>query len=706
MPDLPTSSQVSADPLAAALARWRATVDAELKGASFEKKFVTRTFEGISLQPLYTRADLAGVPHLGTAPGAAPFLRGTRKQGYKDKIWRIAQESTASDAEAFNTAIRQDLAAGQDAVVLRPDLASRAGRDPDAARPEELGVDGVSLATLDDLNTALKDVDLTAVPVNVQTGADALPIAALYLQHAKIRGVDWTRLTGAVSADPLGEWLARGELPTTLEELYDNLAAWTKWAGNHAPALHTIGVNAAMWGEAGGTATQELAFALAAAAEYLRALYRHGLRSESVATRMSFRFAIGPQFFTEIAKFRAFRPLWTRVVTAFGATADTAAGASVHAVTGHWDKTLLDPHVNLLRVTTEALSAVLGGCDSLHIAPFDEVAGSSDEFSRRIARNVHTLLAEEFSFAETADPAGGSWYVEKLTDTLARNAWALFQDIESKGGLTAALRAGYPQQLVAKAAGEKADAIAKRRLGLVGTNLFPNLKEKPLAPVSVDTNVRAAELVARVRARRRGPQSPAPISDWNARFNAALAAARDGATVGELSRMAQASATGEGAITPVVARRASEAFEQLRAASAAFAAKTGARPKVFLAKMGPVLQHKARADFSAGFFAVGGFESIGKQSFETPESAAAAAVASGAKIAVLCSTDDTYPALVPVFAKAVKAAAPKTTVVLAGLPADAAVVAAFREAGVDEFIHIRANVYELLAKFQKQIGAL
>lgn len=706
MPEPTASPTLPADPLAAALARWRATVDAELKGASFDKKFVTRTFEGVALQPLYTRADLAGVQDLDTRPGAAPYLRGTRPLGYKGSLWRVAQEIAAVTPASFNAALRQDLMAGQDMVVLTPDLASRAGRDPDEAPVAELGVSGVSLANVEDFATALKDVDLSAVPVLVETGAEALPIAALYLEHARQSGANWPKLTGTLSADPLGEWAARGELPTSIEALYDSLAAWTTWAANYAPSLHSVGVNAAVWGDAGATATQELAFALAAASEYLRALNRRGVRADSVAARISFRFAVGPQFFTEIAKFRAFRPLWTRVATAFGATAENAARASVHAGTGRWDKTLLDPHVNMLRVTTEALSAVLGGCDSLHVAPFDEVTGATTDFSRRIARNVHTLLAEEFNFAETADPAGGSWYVEKLTDTIARNAWALFQDIEAKGGLAAALRAGYPQQLVAKSAGEKADAISKRRLGLVGTNLFPNLKEKPLAPVAVDQSERQASLACGIRSRRRGAQSASPIADWAGRFAAALAAAREGATVGQLNRLGQIAAAAEATITPVLACRASARFEELRTASAKYAEKTGARPKVFLAKMGPVAQHKARADFSAGFFATGGFESIAKQAFETPESAAQAAVASGAKVVVLCSTDDTYPTLVPVFAKAVKAAAPDVTVVLAGLPADAAVVAAFREAGVNEFIHIRANVYELLAKFLKQIGAL
>lgn len=693
------------DALTTALARWRATVEAELKGASFEKKLVTRTFEGIALQPLYTRGDLAGLPGVDSRPGEAPFLRGVRPLGYLNRGWEVAQEIAADEPAAYNLAVRHDLMAGQNAVMLTPDLASRCGRDPDEAAARDVGAGGVSIADVEDFATALNGVDLAAVPVHLDAGADALPLAALYLEFVRARGTSWSALTGTLSADPLGEWLERGELPDTLDTMYGSLAGWTNWAETRLPGIKTIGVNATHWADAGATATQELAFALAAATEYVRALERRGVTAATVAGRLNFRFAIGSQFFMEIAKFRAFRPLWTRVITAFGAASELAAKATVHAATGRWDKTLLDPHVNMLRVTTEALSAVLGGCDSLHISPFDEVAGVTTDFSRRIARNVHTLLAEEFNFAQTADPAGGSWYVEKLTDTLARNAWALFQDIEGRGGLAAALRSGYPQQLVAKAAAEKNDAVAKRRVGLIGTNLFPNLKEKPLAAAAEALSERQANLAWRIRSRRRLAPPVATATDWPSRFEFALSAARQGATVGQLSRIIQDIVAPEPPIPRLAPQRAAQPIEALRVASAAFAERTGARPRVFLAKMGPTLQHKARADFSAGFFAVGGFEAQGKQSFETADAAATAAIAAGARIVVLCSTDETYPALVPAFAQAVKTAKPDVTVVLAGLPTDPTVVAAYRSAGVDEFIHVRANVTELLAKFLKQIGA-
>ncbi|HWA87157.1 MAG TPA: methylmalonyl-CoA mutase family protein, partial [Opitutus sp.] len=303
------------------------------------------------------------------------------------------------------------------------------------------------------------------------------------------------------------------------------------------------------------------------------------------------------------------------------------------------------------------------------------------------------------------------WYIEKITDELARKAWALFQEIERRGGFTAALREGFPQEMVAKAAAEKREAVAKRRSGLVGTNVFPNLRERPLpSPAACDVGARAAE----IRGRRGTMPARRRMADWNALFAAALSLAREGATAGQLSRWARTREATAPAIVPVKPLRLAEEFERLRAATASGGdgaggpapANSGTRPKVFLAKIGPAAQHKARADFSAGFFSAGGFETIGKMSFETAEAAAEAAVASGAAIAVLCSTDETYPVLVPRFARALKAASPETIVVLAGLPADPAVVTEYRAAGVDEFIHVRANVVEVLGGLLKRIGAM
>ncbi|MBK9989440.1 MAG: acyl-CoA mutase large subunit family protein [Verrucomicrobia bacterium] len=680
----------------AAYTQWRTAVEADLQGAPFDKKLVTRTFEGVALQPLYTRADEAGLTHTAAQPGAAPFARGYSNSGYTAGTWEISQEIGGARALDFNCALLSDLMRGQNSVALTPDRAARNGQDPDVASAS-VGVDGVSVADATDLAAALKDVDLSALPVHVRAGANPLPLAAIYIAQAGKKGTAPAKLTGSLTGDPLGELAEQGSLPTTLASAYDSIATWTKWAEKNAPALATVGVNGASWLEAGGNAVQELAFAIATGVEYIRALSERGVQPASIVSRLRFTFAVGPQFYLEISKFRAFRLLWSRVAQGFGLNAEQSK-VRIHARTNRWNKTVLDPHVNMLRVTTEAFSAVLGGIDSLHISPFDEVLGGSDEISRRIARNVHTLLSEEFHAIAPVDPAGGSWLVEKTTDELARKAWALFQDVEKHGGLAAALREGYVQKLVTTVAAEKDDAVSKRRLGLLGTNLFPNLKEKPIARPVTDLVALATARATEIKGRR--PAAPqAAATDVDALVKAAAA----GATIGQLAGLTAAAATEK--ITPLAFKRAGEGFEALRKTADAFAKKTGARPKIFLAKIGPVKQHKPRADFSAGFFSVGGFEATGKEAFETAEAAAKAAIASGAPVVVLCSTDETYPALVPIFAGSIKAAKPETVVVLAGMPADKAVVDSFHAAGVDEFIHVRANVRELLAKLLKQIGA-
>lgn len=698
-----TFSSVAAldDPLVGACDRWRSMVESELKGSAFDKKLVTRTLEGLALQPLYTRISLAGVCDLDAQPGKAPYLRGVRPLGFKLRRWESAQELTVATASEFNAALLADLDAGQDSVVLTPDLATRAGLSSNEPSNDEVGSGGISLVDANDVNIALKGVDLGVVPVHLEAGCDALPLAALYIEAVCRLDRDVQRLTGSLTADPIGQWVARGQLPVSLSTLYDSMATWTTWAESHAPALQTIGVNARLWGNAGGTATQELAFALATAVDYLRALDSRGVSHAVAARRMDFVFAIGPQFFTEVAKFRAFRPLWTRVLTAFGLAPEAAADASIGAATGTLNKTLLDPHVNMLRVTTEALSAVLGGCDRLHIAPFDEVGGVTNEFSRRIARNVHALLAEEFGFAETADAAGGSWYIEKLTNELAKSAWALFQEIERRGGMAAALREGYPQELIKKAMTEKREAVAKRRIALVGTNIFPNLRETPLEQSRL-----ASPRRSRGESRWSGAGKLAETVqsfDYATRFSAALSAARDGATIEQLRQVLRGADAPFETIESLAPQRAAEDFESLRRGSIDFARRSGVRPRVFLAKMGPPNQHKARADFSTGFFAVGGFEVLGKQSFSSAADAAEAAIASNAEIVVLCSSDETYPGLVPVFASAVRTRSPDTIIVLAGLPADPATVTTFRDCGIDEFIHLRANVHDVLAGCLKKL---
>jgi methylmalonyl-CoA mutase len=399
--------------------------------------------------------------------------------------------------------------------------------------------------------------------------------------------------------------------------------------------------------------------------------------------------------------------LWARIVAAFGGS-EQAQQLTLHARTSAWTKSRADAYNNMLRATSEAFAAVMGGCTSLHVSPFDEALGLPDEFSRRIARNVQIILREECSFARLIDPSGGSWAVERLTDELAREAWALFQELERRGGMAAALAAGFPQAQIAATRSERLNQIALRREVIVGVNMYANLKERPVAARPVDAVALQAErrtALTHYRAAADNEALQAALAALTGATGeqllaATLAAARAGATLGALVA-ARATQTGP-SVEPLPAQRGAEQFEGLRSAAEAYAVRNGTPPAVFLATMGPLSQSKARADFATSFFETGGFVVTSGPGYATPAEAAQAALASNASIVLICATDEAYPALVPALAGLIKAERPDTTLVLAGYPTDQ--IATYQAAGIDEFIHLRADCYAILARLQQLKG--
>ena len=686
---------------------WRKVVDKFLKGAPFEKRLITKTYEDIDLQPMYRREDVAGLPHLDSLPGFAPYLRGTSPLGYVTQSWDVAQELPYATPAAFNEALRADMSRGQNAVNLVLDHPTLSGVDADQAEAAQVGKGGLSISSVADLARALDGVDLETTPIYIQASASALTFTALLAALVNQQGKALAKVRGAVGMDPLSQLARDGHLSRDLDGIYGVMAQLTTWAVANAPQLQTITVQGHPYHNGGASTTQELAFALATAVEYIRAMQNRGLNIDDIAPRIRFSLSVGTNFFMEIARLRAARLLWAKIVKAFGGS-DESQKMSLHARTSSWNQTVYDPHVNLLRATTEAFSSAVGGCDSLHISPFDELLRTPDEFSRRIARNTHTVLREESHITRTVDPAGGSWYVENLTDSVGRKAWALFQEIEKQGGMVKALEAGAPQKQVADTAAKRAANIAKRKDIFVGSNMYPNLKETRLEPEAVDFAARQAERAAALnqyRASANAGQKQAALdtlAQGGNKVEAAIQAALAGATLGEIAQAARADAKAGVTITPICAYRGAQAFETLREAAEAFVARTGQRPQVFLATMGPLTQHKGRADFSTAFLAVGGIETIYPAGFETADEAADAALASGAPAVVICSTDPTYPELVPPLAQKLKQANPGLIVLLAGYPADH--VEAFKAAGVDDFIHLAANCQSLLSTLQKKMG--
>jgi methylmalonyl-CoA mutase len=692
---------------------WRRLVETELKGVPFDERMFTPTYEGITLRPIYRPEDIANLPHLNSFPGFAPFVRGTKASGYAGRPWAVSQEITCSSATEFNHAARNSLERGLNALNIVLDKATRNGHDPDWAQPEEVGSGGLSIATVDELDRALEGIDLGSTSLFVRSGASTMPFAALLVALARQRKKPPACLSGCIEMDPLGVLSHEGCLPQSLESAYHEMAALLRWAAAGAPDLQTICVHSRSWHEAGSHAVQELAFTLATGVEYLRQMNRRDLDARTVAPRMRFAVTVGANFFMEIAKLRALRMLWARAVAVAGG-GEEAQKLSLHIRTSLWNKSILDPYTNMLRTTVEALAGVLGGCESMQVGAFDEVIGPPDDFSRRIARNSQIILQKECELRRVIDPAGGSWYVEGLTAELAGRAWSLFQEVETLGGMEAALRAGFPQEAVAATALEKIKAVQRRRDSIIGVNQYADPKEPALQRPALDAEPFYNRRVLQVTSYR------THLEDWrnelvlqkltqviNAKtpgaFEACADAAEAGATIGEIARAVRIHDTPCSPVKPVEITRAAAGFERLRQALDRHAAsRKGERPAVFLCNMGALADYKARADFSRGFFAAGGYNVISPGGFSTPEDAARAFAESKAAIAVICSTDEKYAALAPPLAQAIRAQRNEAIIVLAGLPQGQ--VEACKRAGVDEFVHVRADALELLTSIHHRLG--
>ncbi|MCC5842943.1 MAG: acyl-CoA mutase large subunit family protein [Verrucomicrobia bacterium] len=675
-------------------ALWRSLTEKVLGGVPFDKKLVVKTPEGIPVQPIYGPDALDGLDLADTTPGRFPYVRGTKAEGYRSGAWQICQRLPYPTAEEFNVAAKRDLSRGQDALMLQFDRVGRQGLDP----ADRAGEGGTAISTQADFDAAVKDLDLAAVAVHVDAGVSAPAAAQMLFSQAAPPS------EGSVLFDPVALLATEGYLPMTLDRAWDLLANHLKMVDTHAPAFKSVGVDVSWSGNAGGHAVFDLACMLASAAESFRALEERGVSPDLAAGKAMVRFSVGTDFFMEIAKFRAARGLWAHFVRACGGSEDSAK-LTQHAQTSIWEQSALDPYVNLLRATSEAFSAVVGGVDGLTVDPFDAVFGLPNEFSRRIARNIQLVLRDEAHLTEVVDPAGGSWLVETLTQELSKNAWALFQEMEAQGGLIAMLRDGSLREDLLKIAEDKKLKLSRRQDVKVGVNQYANLDEKAVeirTPAVDDLAHEAKKRIGKLKATRDETEVRNRLKALSAETLPAMPCQvlNQGATLGEVMEALGAKETTRA--VPVKTDRLTAGYERLRENMALYVAEHGAAPKIYMAQMGPVKQHKIRSDFSVEFLKPSGFEIIAEGSHDDAESAAAAAVASGAAATVICSTDDTYPELVPAFAKAVKAANPKVQVIMAGLMPDH--VEAFKAAGVDEFIHLRANNLQLLSDLQALTG--
>lgn len=669
---------------------WVGEVEKALKGAPFDKKMLNRTYEGITLRPIYTRNDWPPQGDPSGFPGAMPFTRGGHAAGNRVDNWDVRQACAHPDPGTANETILHELERGVTSLLIQFDKAARSGLDGDAAGADGLAGDGgVMLYSVDDLDLLLTGVYLDLITVALRPGAQFVPAAALLSALWQRRDINASKARGAFNADPLGTLAATGSLPVPAETAMTQLGDLARRTAGTYAQVTAVAVDTSAYHNAGATESQDLAASMASAVAYLKAMTDAGLDIDSACRQIVFTYAVSCDQFLSICKLRAARKMWARIAESCGAS-EAARGMTIHAITAERMMSRCDPWVNALRTTVACFAAGTGGADSITVLPYSAALGNSTQLARRVARNTHVILAEESNIAKVVDPGGGSWFIESLTDQLAEAAWTEFQAIESAGGMLAVLSDGSLAKKIADAYAAREANLAKRRDALTGVSEFPNLAEMNVEVETPDLAAAAAGARKRLESAR-GSKAPADAlktAKAGGLSEAAVAAASGGATIGAMAAALGGKAT---TITALPKHRYAESFEALRDASNAHLEKTGKRPAIFLANLGPLAKHTARATFAKNFFEVAGIETLGTEGFSDAESCAKAFAESGAEVAVICSADPIYEQMVGSVAPALKAKGCKR-LFLAGNPG--AKKDDYKAAGVDDFIALGGNVLQ------------
>lgn len=623
--------------------QWEAVIAADLKGADYEKKLVWRTAEGFNVRPYYRAEDLTKVPFVGTHPGCFPFVRGTRKCN----DWRVHQTVSVDDPKKANEKALAALNAGCDSIgfcIARDEFSEK------------------------DLDVLLGGIVLTAIDV-VFCGKNVRAVAEKMLP--RLEKLDPAQVRISFAIDPIVRKLSlEGEFGCggNGENCFANIAALAA-KFEKFPKVRLVGVGGDKFNASGSTIVQELAFTLSVGHEYLVKLMEAGLSIDRAAEIVRFTMAVSSNYFMEIAKFRAARLLWANIVNGYKPASDCPAKMFAHAATSKWNQTVYDPYTNMLRGTTEAMSAAIAGVNSLEVTPFDDAFETPTDFSRRIARNVQLLLKHESHFDQVSDPSGGSYYIETLTNNIAAEAWKLFLEVEDKGGYIAAFRSGFITGAVEASAAAKDKAVATRRTILLGANQYPNFTEvagenvtaKDVKPAGCDPNCKCAE----------GGKCTCD-DDCDCKNGGVC-------TCGKI------------VLRPY---RGAMPFEQIRLTTD----RSGKTPTAFMLTCGTLAMARARAQFACNFFACAGIRVTDNTFFASVEEGAKAALAAKADIVVICASDDDYTTLAP---EAKKLLGGKAILVVAGAPASQAELEA---QGITHFISVKSNVLETLKGYLKELG--
>ncbi|MDE6070778.1 MAG: acyl-CoA mutase large subunit family protein [Alistipes sp.] len=596
--------------------QWEEVITADLKGTDYERKLVWRTGEGFNVRPYYRAENLEGLRFLESQAGEFPYVRGT----HAHNRWHIHQTVTVADAEAAHAEALQLLGSGVDSLGFHI-----AKADFSAA----------------ELDTLLRDIHLPAVDL-VFCGEQMGRFADLVLAKLEKEGTAKDDAHIMFCIDPLVKGLSsKGDFCSPDgKECFARIAELIRKTADYKH-IRIVSISGQIFGNSGSTIVEELAFALSAGHDYLVRLTEAGLNIDQAARKLRFSFSVSSNYFLEIAKLRAARMLWANIVEGYNPEKKCSCKMLIHAETSRWNQTVYDPYVNMLRGTTEAMSAAIGGVHSLEVTPFDRAFEAPTEFAKRIARNVELLLKHESHFDQVVDPAGGSYYIENLTQSIAAEAWKLFLEIEEQGGYTAAYKAGTIVEKVKASAAGKDKNIATRRQILLGANQFPNFTEVAPAEITADTVTRTA-------------------AEGNV-------------------------------LTPY---RGAMAFEQMRLD----VDRSGKQPKAFMLTCGNLAMARARAQFSCNFFACAGIRVQDNTFFHSIEEGVAAALESKAQIVVVCASDDDYAEAAP---KVKELLGGKAILVVAGAPACTPELEA---QGITNFINVKSNVLETLKFYLKEMG--
>ncbi|WP_128515709.1 methylmalonyl-CoA mutase [Tabrizicola thermarum] len=625
----------------AELKQWEALASKELKGRD-PSSLNWQTLEGITVKPLYTAADVEGLPQMDELPGVAPFTRGVRATMYAGRPWTIRQYAGFSTAEESNAFYRKALAGGQQGVSVAFDLATHRGYDSDHPRVVgDVGKAGVAIDSVEDMKILFDGIPLEKISVSMTMNGAVIPILANFIVAGEEQGVARKDLSGTIQNDILKEFMVRNTYIYPPEPSMRIIADIIEYTSREMPKFNSISISGYHMQEAGANLVQELAFTLADGKEYVRTAMERGMDVDDFAGRLSFFFAIGMNFFMEVAKLRAARMLWHRIMSGFGAKKPSSLMLRTHCQTSGVSLQEQDPYNNVIRTAYEAMAAVLGGTQSLHTNALDEAIALPTEFSARIARNTQLVLQEETGITHVVDPLAGSYYVESLTAQLAEEAWKLIEEVEAMGGMTKAVASGMPKLRIEETAARRQAMIDRGEEVIVGVNKYRKDKEDPIDILDIDNMAVREAQVARlkaVRASRDEARCQAALDEVTRRaaeggnlLDAAVEAARARASVGEISdAMEKVFGRHRAEVKTLAgvygaAYEGDAGFEAIQRDVEAFAEAEGRRPRMLVVKMGQD-GHDRGAKVIATAFADIGFDVDVGPLFQTPEEAAQDAI--------------------------------------------------------------------------------